>query len=59
MVPVAVGLLKKYQEQLKKDIKDRKRKTAHIDSALREIEQCRARLFDDDALPFTLPESTG
>lgn len=58
LVPVAVDLLKKYQEQLKRDIEDRERKTGRIDSVVREIEQCRARLFDDDALS-TLPESTG
>ena len=58
LVPVAVDLLKQYQEQLKKDIKDRERKTGRIDSAVREIKQCQARLFDDDALS-TLPESTG
>ena len=58
LIPVAVDLLKEYQEQLKKDIKDRERKTGRIDSAVREIEQCQARLFDDDALP-ALPESTG
>jgi len=58
LVPMAVDLLKKYQEQLKKDIEDRERKTGRIDSAVREIEQCQARLFDDDALP-ALPECTG
>ena len=57
MVPVAVDLLKKYQEKLKQDIKDRKRKTRRIDSAVSEIEQCQARLDDDALAP--LPESTG
>ena len=40
LVPVAVAFLKKFQEQLKKDIEDRAFKTSRIDSALREIERC-------------------
>ena len=45
LVPVAVDLLKKYQEKLKQDIKERERKTGRIDSAVSEIEQCQARLI--------------
>lgn len=44
LVPRAVAGLKKSQEQLKEDIKDRTFKTSRIDSALREIEQCQATL---------------
>ena len=44
LVPLAVAGLKNSQEQLKKDIEDRVFMTSRIDSALREIEQCKATL---------------
>ena len=44
LVPLAVEGLKKAQEQLKKDIKDRAYKTGRIDSAVCAIEQCRTAI---------------
>ena len=44
LVPLAVAGLKNSQEQLKNDIEDRAFKTSRIDSALREIEQCKNAL---------------
>ena len=58
LVPVTVAFLKESQEQLKKDIEDRAFKTSRIDSALREIEQCRSGLIGVGAPPDGTEEAT-
>ena len=58
LVPVTVAFLKESQEQLKKDIEDRAFKTSRIDSALREIEQCRSGLTGVGAPPDGTKEAT-
>ena len=58
LVPVTVAFLKESQERLKKDIEDRASTTGHIDSALREIEQCRSGLIGVGAPPDGTEEAT-
>ena len=58
LVPVTVAFLKESQEQLKKDIEDRAFKTSRINSALREIEQCRSGLIGVGAPPDGTEEAT-
>ena len=58
LVPVTVAFLKESQEQLKKDIENRAFTTSRIDSALREIEQCRSGLTGAVAPPDGTEEAT-
>ena len=58
LVPVTVAFLKESQEQLKKDIEARAFKISRIDSALREIEQCRSGLTDVGAPPDGTEDAT-